>query len=68
MTARIEKGDTLTMLETEQRVGREWLEKLYRKHNRRVRIHPDPTKYDFALTRLGMEFGANVTDHLSGGN
>jgi uncharacterized protein (TIGR02757 family) len=28
----------------------------------------DPTKYDFALTRLGMEFGANVADHLSGGN
>jgi uncharacterized protein (TIGR02757 family) len=25
----------------------------------------DPTKYDFALTRLGMEHGAGVVDHLA---
>lgn len=24
----------------------------------------DPTKYDFALTRLGMEYGTNISDHL----
>jgi uncharacterized protein (TIGR02757 family) len=25
----------------------------------------DPTKYDFALTRLGMKYGASVGDHLN---
>jgi uncharacterized protein (TIGR02757 family) len=26
----------------------------------------DPTKYDFALSRIGMEFGINAADHIRG--
>ena len=45
ITAKIGRGDTLTMLKTEQAVSKERLEELYRKYNRRDCIHPDPLEF-----------------------